>query len=193
MNLLKRIYFYVMKFLVVRVAKTVGVLHLPYTHKLIHWCDVQIMLTLAKEGDIILSRKKGELTNYLIPGFWKHAMIFDGKFEVIEAVLPKVKRSWIPDVTLTVDHLALLRIPMTVEEIDIFMVYVYSRIDINYDLKLQLTDVKEDFCSEIVFHAGNKAKSKDYFKPRKRLGFDSFTPDDIYKARKKIELIWEKK
>lgn len=71
-----------------------GYMKIPFLKRRTTEEDASTVLRLARHGDIVLSHNRGELSNLLIVGFWKHvALIIElgGVKFVIEAVNPLVR------------------------------------------------------------------------------------------------------
>lgn len=193
MNFLKKVYFHVISSLVGILAKCTGLIHAPWTHKRLSYDDVVCLKGLLRVGDIILTRTDGELTTLTIPGYWKHAIVYIGQDKVVEGVAPFVRENWLANVVMKTDYISVMRMKdSSDQECYTLVEYALSCVGKKYDFGLKIWDEEEEYCSEIVYHGVNKAKRCEWVELRYRMGFPSLTPDDIYKARRKFDFIYEK-
>lgn len=192
---LKKIYFYSLRYLIGTVAKAIGPIRAPFTHKALTYEDVIDIRTNIKIGDILLSRTHGELTTLVIPGFWKHAMVYVGEDKIIEAVGSGVKISYLVDSVMRTDNLVVLRKKngLTPTQTLNLTNWIFEQIGKLYDYSLYTESSSKFYCSELAIRAIESALETEYFQPMSRLGFMTVTPDDIYMAKNKMEIIWEKR
>src|SRR5260221_11314961 len=59
-------------------------------HREVKAYEYNSFLIRAQPGDIIVTRTKGSFTNWLIPGHYKHAVLYTGHGQCEEAILPDV-------------------------------------------------------------------------------------------------------
>jgi uncharacterized protein YycO len=91
------------------------------------------------------------------------------------------------------DNVAILRPKYDKEsQIAVVIKFCYEQLGKSYDFGMDLNDTSTFFCSELVMAALNKAKRSEFIEARETLGVPTFTPQDCYLARKKLDLIWEK-
>lgn len=191
MNSLKRFICSVVSTVLYFSGKVMGPLHAPWTKKRLHYSDVLKALNCLKKGDVILTRTKGELTTFCIPGHWKHSAIYIGEQKTIEATGKGVIENWLPNLIMRTDYIAVMRCRnLTLEQVDKIVKEARTFIGKEYDYKFNLWDKGQVYCSEIVYHSVNAALGDDHIELRPNFfGYPSFTPDDCYKARKKFDLI----
>jgi hypothetical protein len=131
-------------------ARIAGTIHAPFSHKEVTSKDFAELLDLCAPGDIVLTHTKGELTNLLIPGFWKHAaMVSTDKDLVIEAVGQGVKRTCWFDFLRTKDYLVLVRPDRTPQKRFDAARQAETLLGLGYDYEFESGD-KEFYCSELV-------------------------------------------
>lgn len=195
MDILKRLYFHTVRHVVGGFAKVIGPIHAPYTHKALCYEDVLGIRRQIQEGDILIDRTNGELTTAVIPGFWKHAMVYIGEDRVIEAVGEGVRSSWLVDAVMKTDNMAVLRKKggLTPTQKLLLKDWLSQQVGKEYDFEMNTGSNKKFYCSELAVKAIAEALGYEYFQPMSRLGFMTVTPDDIYLAKNKMEIIWEKR
>lgn len=64
---------------------------------------------LLQPGDILLRRTEGTSGNFFIPSWWKHAAVYTGKGDVVEATFDGVQKSSLEDFFTHGDHVVILR------------------------------------------------------------------------------------
>lgn len=138
-----------MKLIIRTVAKLVGKIHSPWTHKKITSADYLSLQRILLPGDIILTRTMGELTNLLIPGFWKHSAIVSLSQSVIEAVGTGVQLTHLFDFVKGKDYLIVLR-PRTAQERRSAASVAEGLVGCGYDYEFDKRD-EEFYCSELVW------------------------------------------
>ena len=88
------------------VIRFIGRVHAPFTHKLVTGDHYLELRKIIKPGGVLLSRTRGELTNVLIPGYWKHAALALSRDHVIEAIGKGVATQSLPSFMLKKDYVA---------------------------------------------------------------------------------------
>ena len=194
MEYLKRLYYDFVSKIVFHVAQAIDDIRVPFTKKKVKYKHVLESKSLLKKGDIILTRTMGELTTFLIPGHWKHGMVYGGNGKVIEATRIGVHESYLEDALMKTDQFAILRVKgITEDKVDIFYSYAELQIGKAYDFGLKVWDEDSQYCTEILYHGLNKSMGKGFVVLRETLGFPTFTPDDCYKASKKFDIIYQRR
>lgn len=170
---------YIIRGIASRFCKLLATWHLPFTKKRITYSDVKDSLSNLKLGDIILTRTNGEISSLLIPGQWKHAMIYIGNGLVVEAVFPKVKISFLLDCVLKTDYVKVIR-PRYFNDEDCknFVDEALNYVGTDYDLRFDLFDMSTMYCSEVVYHAYNVVASSKLIAKCYR-GIYTYTPNDL--------------
>lgn len=170
----------------------IGKIHSPYSKKRIDYKDVEKALEVLELGDIIVTRTDGELTSLVIPGFWKHAAIYTGKTEIVDATGEGVKKRRLEDLLMKTDSFAIMRLKTNDEVVRGKMaMFALSKVGLPYDYTFDINDTTSFYCSELIFSAVNTSLGDDFLDLRDCLGFKTFTPQDCYNATKKFDLILE--
>jgi len=192
MNFLKRIYFIFFTHLIVFVAKLLGGIHGPWTHKRTSQQDVEDILPLIEEGDFILTRTRGELTTAVIPGYWKHSETYVGERHVVGAVSPQTRKTWIENLILKTDYFCVMRLKdVTKEEQQAICAMALAMLHIPYDFGMNFNEKSTVCCSELIFLSINHARPGT-LDLRPRMGFKTITPQDIADATSKFDVIYKK-
>lgn len=155
--------------------------------------DVSAMLDVLEIGDVLVTFSKGELTNYLIEGTFKHVGMYIGDEQVIEAIGKGVTVNSFDDFCSSKDRIAIVR-PLfcTADERNKAAAYSMLHIGRPYDYYFEPSE-KAFYCAELVYEAYMAATDfKSPFIKREVLGVETILPNDFYVARKKFELIMEK-
>lgn len=194
MNFVKQAFYKIVWYFAYIFARIIGPIHAPWTHKKTSFKDVCEVMKLLRPGDVLVDRTRGELTTLCIPGFWKHAAVYDGKRNVIEAVNPFVRKNSIVDFIMHTDHVAVLRVKkISIAKGKIIARRAETHLGKKYDYRLSASNTKEVYCSEIAFDSVNFAMGKGYVQLHRVFGAMTITPNDLYNDREKFDLIWEKK
>jgi uncharacterized protein YycO len=176
---------------------TLGHVRAPWSRKKLDYDTVKALTCALRIGDIILIRTNGELSTLAIPGFWKHAAIYvgtdeKGDHQIIEAVNPVVRMSYLANLVMRTDNVAVRRIKdVTEDQVKALVNFAFKQLGKKYDKSLKIWDLEEVYCSEIVYHGVNNVMGYGFVELRERFGYPSFTPDDCYKANKKFETVFE--
>lgn len=161
-------------------------------HRLIKDFEYNLIIGESRPGDLLLSRKRFELSNLFIPGKYTHsAMVLPGEL-IVEATGEGVAIKSMASFAFDKDFIAILR-PIQFEEIEMLGILnkCDSIIGAPYDYLFELSE-KAFYCSELVFNLYKTGcKFFDTFTLRKSLGVDTVVPDDYYKARKYFNIIGE--
>ena len=172
--------------------KLAGKIHLPYTHKKVtgyHYYDLQ---TIIEPGDILVAHTSGEFTNWLIPGFWKHAAIYTGTGTIVEAVGEGVRQSHLVSFMLTKDYVRVMR-PKFLTPAQKLTACVVARSQIGkpYDYYLK-SGIEAFYCAELPWFAMMKACLPDKcpFEMRNRFGELTVTPEDYVGPSDKFFILW---
>ncbi len=193
MNFFKRLYFDLLSTIIRIVAIGTSWIHGPWTRKKSSQDDVVAIKEVVKTGDIILTHTRGEFTTLTIPGYWKHVEIYDGNGKTIGAVAPKVRKTWLENVIHKTDYWCILRTKdHTTEDEMLIVTKAETFIGKYYDMRMNFNKPDRVSCSELYYHVINSIRP-NYLELRKRLGFDTVTPQDIYNAKSKFDIILEKR
>lgn len=131
------------------IAKLIGKIHAPFSHKLVDALDYEQILARSLPGDILLTHTSGEFTNLFILGFWKHSAIVGVNGAVIEAVGEGVKRTHFFDFLRGKDYVSLVRLPVTERVRTDAASWATKYLGSGYDFEFESNDA-EFYCSELV-------------------------------------------
>lgn len=171
-----------------------GRLHMPPHYRTIEAEAVNRLMMDIKPGDVLLSRRNRETTNFLIPGHWKHAAMYIGEGRVIEAVGRGVVESSLLEFCTTKDSVVCLRSTFcSTADAELAVVYAKKLRGMPYDYLVEhdqsMTVNLAFYCSEViwwsydrVYHASGE---KSPFEPRVTLGVPTITPQDFRNAKNK--------
>lgn len=145
------------------------------------------MIGLIRSGDIVLTKTHGRLTNWMIPGGYKHAAMIvscDDVLHVCEAAYPHVKESDLLSFMLRSDEVCVIR-PRGVSKHEQAAAAEQMRklVGKPYDL---LFEPGEDafYCSEAIAFCYHVASPQLSFERRSILGVDTVIPDDFRRSSK---------
>jgi len=161
----------------------VGKLHAPFAHKRVSGESYLTLKNMVKPGGVLLTRTRGEATNLLIPGFWKHAALVENADYVIEAVGSGVKETVLAGFVLKKDFILYLE-PKFTDEMGM-KAAVKKAIDwlgLPYDYSFDESD-EAFYCGEVVVDAYAMGRDRpSSFHGVKILGHKTFCPDKIANA-----------
>lgn len=175
--------------IIYRISLFIGELHMPFSHKKIGSYDYRKLRTVIRPGDIILSRTSGELSNFFIPGFFKHAAIyygFDGLIpEIIESVKVGVRKADLLDFALKKDYLAVIR-PHVCErgKRQAILAQAKNLIGAKYDFEFNLNN-RSFYCAELIFHLFYDEKERQSYKDNATV-----MPQDFFDDKQKFKVVW---
>lgn len=183
------------------VIQLINDLHAPWSHKKIKEKHVHDLLEIVRPGDIFVTRTGGELTNVLIPGYYKHSGIFvggSGHPRLVEAVDAGVILSGIYDFMLTRDYVQVYRsIQNTKYQASVAATEARNLVGSAYDYDFILEDRnapnKKFYCSELCYVSHKKANPALAFQLRDIWGARTIAPDDFTKAKTHWRLVWDSK
>lgn len=145
---------------------------------------------LVRPGDVIVTRTKGRPTNWFIPGFWSHVLMYVDHDRVCEATTPKVRTAKTFDLFVSVDDIVIMRPTFaTTMQIERAVEQILELVGRPYDWYFEPTP-NALYCSEAVYHAYKNAVPDWNFTTRERLGVMTVTPEDYTKADDHFELVW---
>lgn len=159
--------------------------------KLISYEEANIIMSSLEKGDVILTRTSNSYSNYIIPGYWKHAALYIGNGEIVEAVYPEVHKDSIVNLIMHTHNIVVLRfkdknitdiIPSIVSE-------AISYVGKEYDQELNTGNDERLYCSEVIYNSVNKASNFNYIESKYRWGYPTYSPDDIFNDRAKFDVI----
>lgn len=150
----------------------------------INYRHIYALMKAAKLGDVLLTRSKGELTNWLIPGEYKHAALFAGENTVIEAVGAGVREVYLEDFCASKDKILLLR-PM-INSPEMAVIRAKRLVGKPYDYGFEPNE-KAFYCAELITYVYNNSN----FTNRTTLGVLTTLPDDFRLATSKFVQVTE--
>lgn len=195
----RRFRYYLFRFLS-PFLKWAGSVHVPFTK---HKCEGKHyyeILAKAKVSDIMLSQETGELTDILIPGKVKHAVVYAGLINgipsVIEAIGEGVRVTDLVSFVTTKDIIYLLSpdIPPEIEQKFRYsaLTFVVHKLGLPYDFEVGISDNKF-YCSKLAWFAydfaARTAGIDSLFIPSDVLGVPVVEPQEIL-SNKKLKLIY---
>ncbi len=177
-------------------TKSIGRFHLPFTKRRVGGVDVLNFLAMSLEKDpigmVLLTRTRGEPTNLMIPGFWKHAAIYIGGGNVIEAVGAGVIKTDIITFLTSKDFVVGLE-PRFKCKRDLAVTFAKEQEGLEYDYDFKGKN-KAFYCAELVWAAYDD-QFQDMAIPcpftiRETLGEPTVSAQDFYMATDKWNLSW---
>ena len=112
-----------------------------------------------KKGDVLLHRTNYMIHNITMPGFWNHAMIYDGKGHIIEATPGKVRRVRWRKAAIA-DYVCVLRPKCSDKKKDAAVKYAKKQIGKPYDFNFDFLSDQAYVCSELIL------KSYPFLRPK---------------------------
>lgn len=144
--------------------------------------DYDELMQLLEPGDILVTRTAHSITNFLIPGHYKHSIMYIKEGICAEATPPDVHETPLLDILLRVSEVVVLRPNFaTVEQRVAATGVMLSLIGDAYDYKFN-PDNKGFYCSEAIWHSYKEAVPTWDFVARERVGVQTVTPEDFFKA-----------
>lgn len=186
------------------ITRYMGRLHAPFSHTRVTGLHYHQLMNRLRPGMVLVSRRRGEVSNLFIPGGFTHAAIYVGKQmirvgdEVIEAPVIMeaigigVIATPLASFMLTKDRIAVLEPAFAGEDVmeraaDIAMGYEGTPYDY-----LFARDHRAFYCSELVFVSYREAAGTAMtFVEREVLGIPTIAPADFYEATNHWRLVWE--
>lgn len=170
-----------------------GHLYIAPKYRAIKASDVIDISNNLRIGDVILTYSKGELTNYLIEGEFKHCAMYIGSGNIIEAVGKGVRVIDFESFAASKDRIAVVS-PKFCDENTAKMAANFALFQEGkpYDYSFE---PNEDafYCAELIAEAYQVATGDNSpFILRTVMGVETVLPNDFYLARKKFDLIIER-
>lgn len=150
-----------------------------------------IVSSIVSPGDVILLKKRGNLTNLMIPGEFKHAAIVSHDYRIIDAVDPAVRINSIAEVLLEYDSCAVLRARfLKSHECLNAARSAFKQVGLPYDFSFE-DESKAFYCSELVTYCMKKAwgrKEPCPWQHRDIFGMLTTVPQDFYDSSKFLKI-----
>jgi uncharacterized protein YycO len=173
--------------------RLLGKAHVPPHYRSISKYEADAVINVIKRGDVLLSHRKRETTNFLIPGYWKHAAMYAGQGRVIEAIGKGVIETSIEEFCMTKDSVAVLRSKFSgVDVATLAVKYARDLRGLPYDYLVEHDHSRAVniafYCSEVIWWSYDQACLKigltSPFEPRMTMGVPTITPQDFENATK---------
>jgi uncharacterized protein YycO len=136
-----------------------------------------------KNGDSLFSRTDWELTNPLLPGYWKHTAIYLNGW-VYQAVTAGVNKISLEEFVFKKDHIGAASIAMTQAECDVAQAYCEKQLGDGYDFDFLWGVMKKWYCAKLTYWAYKEA-SPDNVKlvpSLNVLGIEHISPTDMWQG-----------
>lgn len=106
---------------------------------------------LLRPGDILLRRTEGTSGNFFIPSWWKHAAVYTGKGQVVEATFGGVQKASLEEFFTHGDHVVILR-AKDLKKADRRAMVNWSNAQLGkpYDFDADFADSSRLMCTELA-------------------------------------------
>ena len=161
--------------------------------------DVQIIKSLLKDGDCLVTRLDYELSNVfegLFTGsFYGHAAIYLNGY-IYESVTQGVRKVSVEKFCYTKDGIGLCRLPgadWTPEQVEVMQSFCENQLGDAYDYSLSWGIFKKWYCAKLVYFVWAEADPKDIgaIHVSEILSTEKVTPQDIWDSAVKIKTFGE--
>lgn len=160
----------------------VGKQHLPYSKKRLKYEEVQLVLQHIRPGDVVLAKTLGELTNWFIPGPYKHGSMYCGNNTIVEAIGKGVTLTNIIDFIMTKDYITVVR-PVFCTELDAELAarWALEQQGKPYDYEFKSNN-KSFYCFELSYAAYNEVLHNSPWTLKVHYGEPTVIADDFIQA-----------
>lgn len=167
------------------ITRYFGNLSAPWTVKQVTGEDYQRVKLLIQPGDILLARAMGHFSNWMIPGYWKHAGIMGAHGNVLEAISSGVRETDLVTFMTSKDAVAVVRPTFCDEGVNLAAAKAAEVwLGAAYDYEFSLGN-RAFYCAELCYVAYKTVCPNAMgFAPRERLGVLTVTADDFFEAKK---------
>jgi len=175
------------------ISEIIGKLHYAPHDRLLRASMIKDMLDLIRSGDVIVAYSRGELTNPFIDGDFKHAAMYVGEGNIIQAIGKGVELEGFEDFCASKDRIAILR-PLFCDTstAKIAAKAAKSQIDKPYDYYFEIGE-QSFYCAELIEWAYKFAThGASTFVRKDILGVNTVLPSDFYNAKSKFQLVIER-
>ena len=107
---------------------------------------------VLQPGDVLITRKEFAVTNYFLPGYWKHAALYFGEHRVLEALKDGV---WLrgTDSPFRADAIVVLRPRLGEEDITAALARGKLHEGKMYDFDFDFTRADRLVCTEVIYRS----------------------------------------
>ncbi len=167
-----------------KAAQWVSKIHRPAT--IINDSHVAALKAVLKDGDVIASATKYELSNIFLPGFYGHAALYLNGM-IYEAVTTGVRVSTLEHFCFKKDGLILLRLhgpDWTPEQVSIMEEFCKDQVGEPYDYSFDWGTYEKWYCSKLVLFAFKIAapESSSAVDTMKVLGDTQVSPHNLVES-----------
>lgn len=148
------------------ISRNLGKIHAPYSDCLIEFSDLEALRMTLLPGDVILTKSNGEFSNLLLKGDYKHAAMYIGGGQIIEAVGSGVRITHIFDLLKHIDYFAVIRSKNhTAAELEVCITELKKCVGYPYDLMFESGN-RAFYCSELIVYGLEFARNNLFHYPR---------------------------
>jgi len=135
------------------ISKWIGKQHFPFTHKKITGRDYFDLKDKLERGMVLLTKTRGQMTNWFIPSYWTHSALYLGKGLVVEAVADGVVATDLVTFMTSKDYIAVYE-SKTFSDYEKLMAAMWAmdKIGRPYDYFFQSKD-EAFYCIELIIEA----------------------------------------
>lgn len=164
----------------------IGKAHIPFSRKKMKLENVVKLKKIVKPGDVILVRTSGELTNWFIPGPYKHAAMYFGDDFVVESTGAGVHSTSLYDFIMTKDYVSVFTPRFcSDQEAEEAANWAWMQRGRPYDYEFRSNN-ESFYCFELTYAAYNEVlKQNNPWKLRETFGEPTVVADDFLKATNK--------
>lgn len=146
----------------------------------------QSVLPKMQPGDILLRRTEGTSGNLFIPSWWKHAGVYVGDGQVVDAAFAGVGKNSLEKFMTDGDAIMIVRAKnLTDSQRQAIADYANRQVGKPYDFDFDFTDDARQYCTELANHALKAATGQDLVK---KDWFGTVTGDGFMNPN--FELVW---
>lgn len=115
-----------------------------------------------KAGDILLRRTEGTSGNWFIPSWWKHAGVYVGDGQVVDATFHGIHKRSFKSFMTEGDHVMIVRAKnLSTEQRQSIANYAEHQIGKPYDFDFDFVDEARQSCTELANHAVKAGAGKE--------------------------------
>lgn len=116
----------------------------------------------VKPGDILIRRTEGTSGNWFIPSWWKHAGVYVGKGEVVEATFKGIHKTPFKNFMTDGDHVMIIRAKnLNASQSQSIVNYANHQIGRPYDFDFNFSDEARQSCTELANNAVKAGAGKE--------------------------------